>query len=339
MDTPSPQRSGIAAPKASASENPREILLLKKQSLMRSGLAKGGESDAEIERIYADQQLGAPDPTIAEEFPDTLAAVKAFQLESLRDGLRRFGIDPTGMDEATMLARGREARDQRNAQRLADQQSQRASRLFRDAHCPTRQTLALAAIDRAGDAPAEWFNLRDDLARQARYANGFLVALLGMRGNGKTQLAISVIDRCCRRGMTCRYVKALDLFRDIRRAYTPTARGEAGEAEADRIEEWAGFDLLVVDECDKRTEREFEQNIINNLLDIRYDERKCTILIANQDRAQFAVSVGDSVVSRIHETGEAFECNWPSRRRPGQWRRQDGDELRQPGGLPKKSEN
>jgi hypothetical protein len=60
------------------------------------------------------------------------------------------------------------------------------------------------------------------------------------------------------------------------------------------------------------------------LLDRRYDNLNSTVLIANQDKAAFAASVGDSIVSRIHETGESIECNWPSFRRPGMYRENPG---------------
>jgi hypothetical protein len=52
------------------------------------------------------------------------------------------------------------------------------------------------------------------------------------------------------------------------------------------------------------------------------------VFIANQDKAAFAQSMGASITSRIHECGEAIICDWPSFRSPGQWRQQEGSEVR-----------
>lgn len=86
------------------------------------------------------------------------------------------------------------------------------------------------------------------------------------------------------------------------------------------------YDLLVIDECHQRGETAFEQNTLTNLLDRRYDARKCTILIANQSKAEFSESMGDSVVSpnlrggrdlrlRLAELPQAWNVAW-ERRRP-----------------------
>jgi DNA replication protein DnaC len=128
-------------------------------------------------------------------------------------------------------------------------------------------------------------------------------------------------------------VKAADLFRDIRRAYVPVARGEAGVSEVGIVDTWASFDLLVIDEFHQRGETAAENNLLVNLLDRRYDQRLCTILIANQSVEEFSDAVGDSVVSRINETGEIVPFNWPSYRKPGNWKQTPGAPRREPSGA------
>jgi DNA replication protein DnaC len=133
-------------------------------------------------------------------------------------------------------------------------------------------------------------------------------------------MGVSLIHEACQGLMTARYIRALDLFAHLRRAYTPRARGEAGQSDADLVDPFFKYDLLVIDECHQRGESIFEQNTLPNLLDHRYSDNRCTILIANLSKEEFAKSVGDSVVSRIHERGEALLCDWPSFRKPGSWR-------------------
>jgi DNA replication protein DnaC len=208
---------------------------------------------------------------------------------------------------------------------------ERGEALFDASGCPDRHATNLYAIEEWQNP--KWLELRDLFVQQAGYANGYLVALLGKRGVGKTQLAVSVVRKCAGELMTCQYVKAMDLFRDLRRAYAPVAKGERGEREDDIIDKWVGYDLLVIDECHQRGETDWEQNTLVNLLDRRYDSHNCTILIANQTRAEFAESMGSSIVSRIHETGEAFECDWGSYRKQGNWRKSGDDAPRIPSGT------
>jgi hypothetical protein len=74
------------------------------------------------------------------------------------------------------------------------------------------------------------------------------------------------------------------------------------------------------DEARRQEATAAENSTLINLLDHRYDDDTVTILIANQDKKQFAEAMGDTIVSRIQEKGEAFVCDWPSYRHPGKWR-------------------
>jgi DNA replication protein DnaC len=320
----------------SKKDSPCEDLLpLMRAVLQKANWLTGRETEAEIEAKYARwKDNGSRGREVAESAraAEVAAACNDAILGGMRDALWSYGIDPTGMDEATMRAVGRRARDAAEAEKAESNRIARATGLFQNARCPTRHTIN--TCDDEDLRTPEWVELYNLLTSQARYANGFLVALLGTRGGGKTHLAVSLIRQCCQELMTCRYVKALDLFRIFRRAYVPTGKGEAGVSEEDIIDQWVSYEVLVVDECHQRSESDYENNSLINLLDHRYDERKCTILIANQSKAEFAAAMGDSVISRIHETGEAFECNWETHRKAGAWRRSDGDELRIPSGVP-----
>lgn len=218
---------------------------------------------------------------------------------------------------------------QRDARRKVEYEAEQAENrrkrieyLFANAKCPERH---VANLDRLDAGNAEWTTLRDDLVKQSEFAAGYLVALLGKRGLGKTELVVSAIHQLCQRGVSCRYVKALDLFRHIRTAFGQ----KSAESEEKIIAEYAGFNFLVIDELSQRGETDFENNSLTNILDLRYDGRKCTVLIANHSKAEFAEAVGNSIVSRMHETGSAIVCDWPSYRKPGAtWKQADGSELR-----------
>jgi DNA replication protein DnaC len=67
-----------------------------------------------------------------------------------------------------------------------------------------------------------------------------------------------------------------------------------------------------IDEAHERGSTDWENRTLTNIIDHRYDAMRCTLLLSNQSKEQFAESVGPSVTSRILETGEAIICNWPS---------------------------
>ena len=248
---------------------------------------------------------------------------EAAKVSSMRSRLEAAGTctETLGDEEvatkfAELARKMRRESDEAEARKLA-------GTLYEAANCPKRHTLNLSKLALAPDDNPDWHNTRNLLTE--RGGDGFLVALLGKRGTGKTQLAASVILDACQQGRSCRYVKRLDLGRLIRRTFgaPSTTRGKTVPSEADVVDELVAYDLLVIDEVHQVGDSDFDRTLLTNLLDRRYDEMKDTILISNEDRSAFAETVGSSVVSRLHEAGEAIVCDWPSYRMPGSWRQTD----------------
>ena len=256
----------------------------------------------------------------ADPQPQPLEFSKAFSsdrwLQHLKMELSRNGVNVNGMDSDAITRRHDELlaereRQHQDRQLHAEQARSQAdaARLYKSSGVPERhkEHLRIIDADRASWAPV--------FAKLHARDKGYLVALLGTRGTGKTQLAVALIHAACQRGQSARYVKAIDLFRTIRRAYGP----EPTASEDRIIDGLAGVDLLVVDELHQRGQSEWEAHTLTNLIDRRYDAMKSTLLVANLSKADFAQQIGDSVVSRIHETGAAIELTGQSYRRPGQW--------------------
>ena len=60
-------------------------------------------------------------------------------------------------------------------------------------------------------------------ALDARRGRGFLAALSGPRGVGKTQMAVELIRRSCREGKSAMFTSAMGFFYELRATYTPTS--------------------------------------------------------------------------------------------------------------------
>lgn len=141
-----------------------------------------------------------------------------------------------------------------------------------------------------------------------KIGTGFIQAILGPRGTGKTQIATSIIkSMCCENLDPAYYSKAIDIFIMLRESFR-----KDGDSESRVIKNFVTPKLLVIDAMEERGETPFEDRLLNHIIDKRYDAMLDTILISNQTADIFAKTVGPSIISRIHETGGKTVCDWPS---------------------------
>lgn len=142
---------------------------------------------------------------------------------------------------------------------------------------------------------------------------GAIVALVGPRGTGKTQMATELARRFIpiwiAKGFQrqARYCRVMDFFMAIKESY-----GEKGGTESDAFFPFIQPRLLVLDEVQVRNGTGWEDNALTYLLDRRYGEQRSTILISNLSVDSFVSSIGDSIVSRLEESGAVIVCDWGS---------------------------
>lgn len=137
---------------------------------------------------------------------------------------------------------------------------------------------------------------------------GFIAALIGTRGTGKTQMASELIRANSHGLKSSRFVLAMDIFLAIRASY----RKDSATDESRVVEEFCKPRLLVIDEIQERAETPFEDRILTHLINRRYNDEKDTLLIGNITEAQFKEAMGSSIVTRLNETGGMIVCNWAS---------------------------
>lgn len=148
-----------------------------------------------------------------------------------------------------------------------------------------------------------------------------IVAFLGGRGPGKTQMAAEVARKGkwpndakvwnghhSVAGKTALYRRAMDVFLELRDA----AQNNSGTSEKKVLDKLEAVGLLVIDEFQERGGTEWENRIICNLLDKRYSAERPTILIANYTREEMAGALSPSVKDRIRENGKAIIFDWES---------------------------
>lgn len=137
---------------------------------------------------------------------------------------------------------------------------------------------------------------------------GGILALLGDRGTGKTQLGVELVRRYCLVLKGCCYVRCREIGMRVRRAYAPGA--EVTELEA--LKEFTSPRLLVVDEVQELPAQDFARDTLTHILDCRYGRCVPTVLIANTTEDGFKKIVGAAVVDRLREGGGVILFDWPS---------------------------
>lgn len=158
-------------------------------------------------------------------------------------------------------------------------------------------------LDRSG----QWAKTEDGLRQ--RLGSGFLIALTGLRGNGKTQLGVELIRSSCKALKPSRFCSATEFFMAIKAGYTNQ------KSEEDIVKSFQRPRLLVIDEIGVRSESDWENRLLFELLNRRYNSLTDTLLITNQEASKLRDSIGPSLASRCVETGGVINCDWPTFRR------------------------
>jgi DNA replication protein DnaC len=273
--------------KTSNSEMSEEDIGLARAFLLKLGRIQPGDDARAVEAAYRKHVAAAASPAADKKKPKW--------------------VDPEIVEQIRQRNIKRREKEEIDARECeANRRAVMRERFFRAAKCPARHVENENAIDPAKSP--EWSAMVEGIGRAAQKDAGMLIALLGSSGTGKTQAAVSIIRRACQQELSSRYAKTADFFLDIRATYS---RG-CEVSEISVMKNWTGYDLLILDEAHQRSATQAEQNALTLLIDRRYDALRSTILIANQSKEEFAASVGDSIVSRIHECGKAIVCNWGS---------------------------
>lgn len=185
---------------------------------------------------------------------------------------------------------------------VAQRRARRERELFALANCPARHARK-KILPRGGP----WDERMESLS--ARLGQGFLIALCGNRGNGKTQIAVELIRKNSARGRSSLFCTAVQFFMAIKAGYCNQVSEES------TIEQYARPMLLVIDELGKRGQTDWEDGLLNELINRRYNSIADTLLISNLDPSAAEQDLGASIVSRARETGGLVECDWASFRK------------------------
>jgi DNA replication protein DnaC len=148
---------------------------------------------------------------------------------------------------------------------------------------------------------------------------GGMLALLGDRGTGKTQLAVELIRAVCREtpldNVVLEWAKPPSLAvyaraREIGMKFRECYDKDSTQTELSVVNLFVRPRLLVIDECQERPDKDHEIRTVSMILDKRYASMLPTVLIANCDEKALLTLFGASVADRIKDGGGyiRFRC-------------------------------
>ena len=213
---------------------------------------------------------------------------------------------------------------EREAEKQRDEQQRRAVRVqewegrMGRAGIPERfrdRTLESYVVSHEGQQMALDFAqaYADDFAKVRK--TGRSAIFMGNFGTGKTHLAVGIGLQVMREH------KASVLFasagRMVRMVKDSWARN-SGVTESDVVAQMVFPDLLIVDEVGVQQGTEFERNVMFDVLNDRYEQRKPSLLLTNHTVEDLSSKyLGERVVDRLREDGGAvLKFSWDSGR-PG----------------------
>lgn len=130
-----------------------------------------------------------------------------------------------------------------------------------------------------------------------------VIAIIGRRGTGKTQMATMLGAAWKSAGRTALYATTMEMF--------DTLKAEYNKPDGAGLLTFTRPSLLVIDELHVRLGTAWEEIVLTTIVDRRYRDLKTTVLVSNLEHDAFRESVGASIYDRIRESGAVLECSWP----------------------------
>ena len=142
---------------------------------------------------------------------------------------------------------------------------------------------------------------------KSKLFTGFLIAIVGGTGTGKTMLAVELMQAVTEKLRSAYYMTAMNFFLRMKSTF-----GDGEETQLSIMEKLQSKRFLVIEEISRRGQTDWENNLMFELLNGRYNAKRETLLIDNATKAEFLEKIDPAIAGRMKETGGIIEADWGS---------------------------
>ena len=147
------------------------------------------------------------------------------------------------------------------------------------------------------------------------------LTLVGSTGTGKTHLVCGIGRYMLKKRKSVRYITSAEIAEKILNSW-----GRKDQTEKSVIDDFASYDLLIVDEIGLHDSANLAEGKLKNMNDVRrmavhkvlserYDKLKSTVIVSNFNQVALKNWLGDRLWSRFHDNGsKLIECSWQDAR-------------------------
>lgn len=132
-----------------------------------------------------------------------------------------------------------------------------------------------------------------------RFESAGCLVFIGPCGTGKTHLACGIGAAIINDGYSCMFTHVIEAIRLVRSTY----RRDSVLTEAQAINRFTLPDLLIMDEIGMQNGTDNEFLILTELINLRYEDSKPTIMLSNLPDEKFEKLIGIRVFDRLRENG------------------------------------
>ncbi len=147
-----------------------------------------------------------------------------------------------------------------------------------------------------------------------RLQEGTCLKFLGISGTGKTLISLIMYQALAKAGFAVKYESSLHFLRQFQEK-----EFESHAAYQNLLASYQRPQFLIIDEASvgigkSGTPAEWQKNHLYALINQRYLNRLCTVVISNHDGDELVERLGEPTVGRLSENGITLAFNWKSYR-------------------------
>lgn len=147
-----------------------------------------------------------------------------------------------------------------------------------------------------------------------RLKEGTCLKFLGHSGTGKTLLSLIMYQSIAKAGFSVKYESSLHFLRQFQEK-----EFESHLAYQNLLTSYLRIQFLIIDEVSVGVGKgghpsDWQRSHLYTLINQRYINRLCTLIISNHNQAELIDRLGEPTVGRLSENGITLAFNWKSYR-------------------------